>query len=121
MSLASAVRAAIEKLYTGTCDVIEHRPIEDGALTRYEDVTVLKGQPCRLSFGQSPAAGDVADGASPLTQTVKLFLAPEVKIMPGSKIIVTQAGQTVAFNQSGPPAFYESHQEISLELWKGWA
>ena len=121
MRLASAVRAAIEKLYTGTCDVIEHRPIEDGTLTHYEDVTVLKGQPCRLSFGQAPAAGDVADGASPLTQTVKLFLAPELKIKSGSKIVVTQAGRTVAFNQSGPPAFYESHQEISLELWKGWA
>lgn len=80
---------------------------------------VLVDQPCRLSFSSSPSAtnGDVAE----INQTVKLFFSPEIKVKEGSKITVTQNGVTTAYKQSGTPAHYPTHQEILLELFKGWA
>ena len=54
-------------------------------------------------------------------QTTTLFISPDVVIEPGSKIVVTQNGKTVAYKQSGEPALYNTHQEIILELFERWA
>jgi hypothetical protein len=85
-----------------------------------QEVQVFTDQPCRLSFktitGTSPA-----DGAAAVTQIVQLFIAPEIVIRPGSKITVTQNGITVDYQSSGKPAAYTHHQEIALELFKGFA
>ena len=61
------------------------------------------------------------DTAAKLTQGTKLFIAPEIKIKPGSKIIVEQNGTTTEYSASGVPAVYLSHAEIMLELFEGWA
>lgn len=61
------------------------------------------------------------DTAAKLTQGTKLFIAPEIKIKPGSKIIVEQNGTTTEYSASGEPAVYFSHSEYMLELFKGWA
>lgn len=121
MSMIDTVRAALGTLYTGKCDVIEHQKYLDGSITRYKEVTVLTDQPCKLSFGSIPAADNADGGGAALTQVTKLFLPPGVCIKPGSKIIVTQNGQTTAYCQSGQPAVYESHTEITLQLFKRWA
>ena len=60
-------------------------------------------------------------GASAVVQIAKVFLAPEIKVKPGSKLSVTQNGVTTEYKSSGEPAFYSTHQEIVLELFKGWA
>ena len=44
-----------------------------------------------------------------------------VHIKGGSKIVVTQNGRTQIFSSSGEAAVYPTHQEIILELFKGWA
>ncbi|MBE6723269.1 MAG: hypothetical protein E7572_12500 [Ruminococcaceae bacterium] len=121
MSMVDTIRAALGTLYTGKCDVIEHRPVKDGHITRSEEITVLTDQPCRLSFDSIPAADNADGGGAALTQVTKLFLPPGVSIRPGSKITVTQNGQTTAYSQSGQPAVYESHIEITLQLFKRWA
>lgn len=114
------VRRALEKGYIGTFTVTEHQKvIKPNHTTGFSDVDVLMDQPCRLSFSSSPSAkdGDVAE----IGQTVKLFFAPEIVVKEGSKITVTQNGITTAYKQSGVPAHYPTHQEIILELFKGWA
>ena len=114
------VRKALEKGYTGVFTVTEHQKIrKPNKTTGFSDVDVLVDQPCRLSFSSSPSAtnGDVAE----INQTVKLFFAPEIEVKEGSKITVTQNGVTTAYKQSGTPAHYPTHQEILLELFKGWA
>ena len=114
------VRKALEKGYIGTFTVTEHQKvIRPNHTTGFSDVDVIINQPCRLSFSSSPSAtnGDVAE----INQTVKLFFAPEIKVKEGSKITVTQNGVTTAYKQSGTPAYYATHQEILLELFKGWA
>lgn len=117
-----AQRKAIERLYKGRCDVIIYEKAKDhiSKITKSQESKVVVEQPCRVSFKSSPQASE-GDGPSAVKQIIKLFIAPELIIKPGSKIIVTQEGRTIEYNASGPPAVYSSHQEIVLELFKGWA
>lgn len=120
VSISQAVRSAIEKFYTGTCDIIERQKVPDGNLTKFEEVTVQKNVPCRLSY-RTYNNTNTDEGANEVSQVARLFLSPEIEIKAGSKIEVTQAGRTVAYKKSGQPAVYESHQEIGLELFDRWA
>jgi hypothetical protein len=120
--MVNGARKAIESLYLGRCSVYEYRSVTDPVTKIAEpgEVPVLTNQPCRLSYktitGTSPDGG-----AATVAQTVKLFIASEITIKPGSKITVTQNGVTADYQSSGQPAVYTSHQEIILELFAGWA
>lgn len=118
----SAARRTLESTYDGRADVTEHRKVknEKTKITGYEDVTVLRGQPCRLSFS-SVAAVSQSESAAKTAQTVKLFLSPDVVIKPNSKITVTQNGTTGSYTNSSIPAVYATHQEIILEIFERWA
>ena len=112
-----AARKAIESTYSGVCTILERRDVRDEKtkITRKnEEVPVVENQPCKLSFEKLNAVVQT-DTAAKLTQGTKLFIAPEIKIKPGSKIIVEQNGTTTE------PAVYFSHSEYMLELFKGWA
>lgn len=106
--------------YTGRCTVYEYQSIEDPATkitASLQEVPVLSNQPCRLSY--KTITGTSQDGgAATVAQEVKLFIAPEIIIRPGSKITVTQNGVTTDYRRSGKPAVYTNHQEIILELFK---
>ena len=118
----AAARKAIEHTYEGSCCIMEYVSVTDEKtkITRCQEMPALRDQPCRLSFEKINAA--VPDGAAAkLSQGVKLFVAPEAVIRPGSKIVVTQNGVTGEYAASGPPAVYPSHQEILLERFRGWA
>ena len=110
-------KQALESLYEDEVDVYEYRQIPDGCLTRTDLVCTFHDLPCRLSYKNLPA-GTSKSGTTALSQEIKLFLAPEWEIHPGSKLILNHNGRTVAYKSSGEPALYESHQEIMLELWK---
>lgn len=113
------VRKALEKAYVGTFTVTEHtKIIKPNKTTGFVDVDVLSEQPCRLSFSSIPSATD--GSVAEITQTVKLFFAPEITVKEGSKITVTQNGVTTEYKQSGTTAVYDTHKEINLELFKGW-
>ena len=52
-----------------------------------------------------------------VSQTTKLFIAPEITIKDGSRIEVTDVlGKKTIYKSSGQPAIYQTHQEIMLEL-----
>ncbi len=112
-------RKAIESRYKGFCDILEKRKVKDEVTkaTVLKDIAVLSNQPCRLSYSSSGTANQT-DTVSNIEQTIKLFIAPEIKIVPGSKLRITQNGVTTDYISSGVPALYETHQEISLELEK---
>ena len=112
------VRAAIERLYKGLCSV----KVKVSSVNEETGETVFteKEQPCRLSFqSRNSAAKD--DGYNTVSQSVVLFIAPEVEIPSGSKITVTQNGKTTDYCRSGESAVYTSHQEIALELFEDYA
>ena len=81
---------------------------------------VLENQPCRLSF-ENIAATAQTETAATVSQGIKLFMSPEISIQPGSKILVRQNGMCGVYKASGEPAIFRTHQEIILELFKGWA
>jgi hypothetical protein len=114
-----AARKAQEATYEGLCTVIEYQDVTNPVTkcTHEEEVLVLENQPCKLSFEKldSAAQSETANGVS---QMIKLFLAPEIQVQPGSKLIVTQNNITEEYAESGKPAVYATHQEIPLTLWK---
>ncbi|AZK44778.1 hypothetical protein [Paenibacillus lentus] len=120
--MVSAKRKAIESLYIGKCIITEYKEVRNEVtkITKHREVSVVTDQPCKLSFERISSVNQ-SDGAKAVTQAVKLFIAPEIVIKPGSKITVTQNGVTTDYQNSGEPARYSSHQEIMLELFKGWA
>lgn len=109
-------------MYTGLCTVIARRDVRDetSKITRKTEVVVAENQPCKLSFETIKAAVQTETAAA-VAQSVKLLIAPELIIKPGSKIVVEQNGRTGTYAASGVPAIYPSHQEIMLEWFRGWA
>lgn len=111
------VRAALESLYQGRCDIISQKEVFDPVTkqTSFEDVKVIAGQPCRLSYKTITMAQE-GTGATRLVQVIKVFIAPEIEVKAGSRLVITQNGKTAEYKASGEPALYGSHQEIILEL-----
>lgn len=115
-----SVRKALERGYTGTFTVTERKKVvRADHSTGFTEVQTVTDIPCRLSFTTSPAAGD-GDTAT-LTQSVKLFCAPEIIVSEGSRITVTQNGVTEEYARSGMVAMYDTHAEYVLEAFRGWA
>ena len=114
-------RKAIESLYDGICSITEYQKVQKpNKSTAFEEKVTFFNMPCRLSHSVI-AATHQSDVSAAVTQTTKLFLAPEILVKPGSKITVRQYGVTTEYKSSGQPAVYSTHQEIELELFKGWA
>lgn len=102
-------------------DVWEYQQATDTTthITSASPVKVQTAVPCRLSHSQNPVTTgtDVAQ----VTQTVKVFFAPEITIKTGSKVVVTQNGITTEFKHSGVEAVYDTHKEVFLDLFDRWA
>ena len=122
MDTSAIYRKAVESQYIGTCCVFEYRKYRDDVtkIAKEKEEMILSDVPCRLSFSSLPAASGDGTAVS-RQQAVKLFLAPEILVKAGSKIVVTQNGATQEYKNSGEPAIYSSHQEINLELFRRWA
>jgi hypothetical protein len=115
-------RKAIESMYDSTCTVIEYRKEKEPVTKKMssKEVTVYRDKPCRLSYSSNKKANQT-ETANAVTQIIKIFITPELDIKPGSRLIITGKGRTVEYKNSGVPAVYDTHQEIVLELFKGWA
>lgn len=113
---------ALRTLWNGTCTAygLVNRVNPVNKRTDQAEVVLFEDAPCRLSFSSIAITGS-ADHAATAGQAVKLFIAPELDIPPGSKLMVTQNGTTGAYAHSGVPAVYEGHQEIMVEPFEGWA
>lgn len=109
-------REDIERLYVDTCSIIEYCSVTDPVThitSPNQEVTVHENVPCKLSHKTVTYASEGV--ANSLTHVTTLIINPEVVIKPGSKILVTRDGVTTAFKNSGLPARYINHQEITLE------
>jgi hypothetical protein len=115
------VRKAIEMTYTGKCTISEYQSYtKENKSTGHQEVPVITDQPCKLSFSRITNTSQ-GEAAAIVAQTAKVLIAPEIQIKPGSKLTITQNGITTEYKNSGEPALFSTHQEIVLELFKGWA
>ena len=118
-----AARSAFEKYhYDGTATVSEWGKVKDkeSGLTTQGEVILLENQPCHLSKEKDAATVQTVSAAQ-VSQTVKLFISPDIQIKAGSKITVTQAGITAMYTHSGKTTVYDTHQEILLDLFEKFA
>lgn len=120
--MVNARRRAVESLYKGECTVKEKQSIKDPIthITSTKEVTVLENQKCKLSY-EKQTSSTKTNAPAIIAQSTKLFIAPEIIVKAGSKIIVTQHSKTTEYARSGEPVIYTDHQEIALELFKGYA
>jgi len=80
--------------------------------------------PCRMSYRLSfetvSGVRDVGDAAVAAGQAVKLFLAPEIVVPVGSKIVLRRGNQEMVFARTGMPAVFGMHQEVRMERFERW-
>lgn len=120
MALMSLVRKHVERLYTDICDIWEYTQTVDGSgITCFDELQVQQQLPCRLNYYTSTSTGE--GKAASVSQDILLFLSPDIIVKPGSKLVVNKSGIVTVYKNSGEPAIYETHQEIRLTLFKGWA
>ena len=115
-------RKAMELLYEHNCTVIEYVKVKDpiSKITSMKEVPILEKQPCKLSFSTSKTTNQT-ESANQVTQVIKLFIAPEITIKEGSKLVIAHNGKVSEYKNSGVPSIFPTHQEIVLELFKGWS
>jgi hypothetical protein len=114
-------RKAVESLYDGLCTITEYQKIKkENKSTGFGEVIILENQPCRMSF-KAVNPTNQTDTAGVVTQGITVYLSPEIVVKPGSKLTITQNGVTSEYKCSGKAAIYSTHQEIPLELFKGWS
>ena len=120
--MVSVYQKALEKLWKGSCSVYirELHVNPDNGRDEAVEVLLHENTPCRLSFSSISSTGQ-NERAATVQQATKLFLAKDIEIPPGSKLVVTQEGKTTAYAKSGSPAVYRYHQEIMLERFKEYA
>lgn len=108
----------LSALWTGKCTVYEFQDVTDPFThqTVQKEIPIIEDEPCRLSYRQEQAT-NIQSGAAVVSQSIKLFIRPDLKINPGSVIEITQHGVTCKYKGSGQPAVYCNHQEIILELY----
>ena len=120
---------AIKALWKGKCNIYVKKEVFDQITKRtvFSETLLYENKPCRisfrlpfrLSFKATAAANEKLDAAS-VRQTITMYISNEIDIPPGSKIAVTQNGITDIYQRSSKPSVYTNHQEILLELFKGW-
>lgn len=108
----------LSTLWTGECTIYEYEDVDDPIThqTTQVEVPVLIDEPCRLSYKHEQAT-NIQSGAAIVSQSITLFIRPDLVIKAGSVIEITQHGVTCKYKGSGKPAVYCNHQEIVLELY----
>lgn len=115
-------RNAIQSLWSGVASVTVCEGVLDPATGRTEPAerVTVEEVPCRVSYRTVKPTAPEAEAAQ-MVQTVTLYIDPDVDIPEGSKVTVTQHGVTRDYARSGTAAVYSNHQEVPLELFRGWA
>ena len=118
--------AALRRFWTDCCDIWVRESVVDPETGRsvFQERRLYGDLPCRVSFRLSfetvSGVRDVGEAAVSAGQAVKLFLAPEIVVPPGSKIVVRRRGQEMVFARTGVPAVFEGHQEVRMERFERW-
>lgn len=109
-------REAIQSMWTGICNIFRFKNSKNKYGTVVSEVKELyKNIPCQLSF-KNISQTEQTESVAKTSQVVKLFIAPEVYVPPGSIVEVTQNGVTRKYKHSGISAVYTNHQEIILDV-----
>lgn len=109
----------LRTLWIGKCTIYEYQDVTDPETyqTTKNEIPVLIDEPCRLSYNYEQAT-NIQNGAAVVSQSITLFIRPDLVIKAGSVIEVTQNNVTERYKGSGKPAVYSNHQQITLQLYE---
>lgn len=118
---------ALRALWKDRCFIqssVEYTKANRAKGKRWE--TLVSDEPCKLSFFNNVRLNNPSAElpmAAQVFQQAKLFIRPDLEIPAGCRIkVVTHKNNiTLYFENSGIPAFFTNHQEISLEVKQKWA
>ena len=113
------VNNPLSRLWKGKATIYEYQDVvnPENYQTTKTLVPVLIDEPCRLSYNYEQAT-NISNGAAVVSQSITLFIRPDLKIKNGSVIEITQNNVTEKYKGSGQPAVYTNHQEIVLQLYE---
>lgn len=105
-------------LWKGVCNIMEYQSVYDTTThqTTHTATTIVENEPCRVSYTRESLVS--VAGVPTTTQTILLFIRPDIDIKAGSVIEVTQNGRTIKYKGSSTTAKYTNHQEVVLELYE---
>lgn len=106
-------------LWVGKATIYEYQNVTDPETyqTKQQLVEVASDEKCRLSHSRESTVS--VDGGAPyVTQTIVLFIRPDLTIKEGSVIEITQNGVTNKYKRASKPSIYTNHQEVALELYE---
>lgn len=109
----------LELLWIGKATIYEYQNVTDPETyqTKQELLEIATDEKCRLSHNRETTVA--VDGGAPyVTQTIVLFIRPDLTIKEGSVIGITQNGITNKYKRASKPAIYTNHQEVALELYE---
>lgn len=117
-----SVRKALALLNNCTYSVLEYQEVKNPTtgIVKHQEVNTQGGLSGKISFSTVKQAQEGEANAT-AQQIVKLFYEPHISIKAGSKIVVVHKGQTYSYKNSGEPSRFESHNELLLEKFIGWA
>lgn len=114
-------RKEFAKLYEDKCNVYEYvKEKQVNGSTAHKEKLVQSDIPCRISFKTVTQLSENSQNAQQV-QAIKLFIPPDIHIKAGSKLEISRNGAVTAYKNSGVPALYATHNEISLEIFKEWS
>jgi hypothetical protein len=122
--MVEKAKKALAPFYTDRCTVYEKTPVNKDGRTQFEERVKYYLIPCRISskaylFGENAASEK--HNLLFVSKKTKIFLPPEYVIEPGSTIEVTSRGRKKVYAKSGEMSFYNSHNEVMVELLKNYA
>lgn len=122
--MVEKVKKAIAPFYTDRCTVYEKRAVNINGRTRFEKTEKYTLIPCRISskaylFGENAASE--SKNLLKLSKKTRVFLPTEYIVEPGSIIEVTTKGHKKVFAKSGDMSFYDTHNEVMVELLKNYS
>lgn len=111
----------IKKFYTGVCNVYEKQSVTDAETFKTRPQIVMKYEkvPCRLSHSSNTTTDSYPRNT--VSQDIKLFLDNDYEIKAGSQIEVTQDNVTNKYGAASEPNVFETHQEVTLNLWEDYS
>ena len=109
----------LKSLWIGKCTIFEYQTTKDEVTKQstQKQVPVVLDEPCKVSYNREHAT-NISSGAAVISQSITLFIRPDLEVKPGSVIEVTQHGKTTKYKGSSKSAVYTNHQEIVLELFE---
>ena len=112
------IRKSIETSYYDICTVYVRKAVQnkEDFSTEFKEVILLEDFPCKLTFQEMNTTFPTEQFADRVVEIVRVFLAPEPIIPPGSIFVIHHANKEWKFKSSGEPSLYDTHQQIMLKV-----